>query len=242
MAISSSKSKPEWFDINRYVDTRLLDFTGWKTQIGTRCHLTACVVNKDFDSFDRFFPLIQEFPFYELDVNLCPSNSLSVYSTRLSFVKALANRLSDVELSDALPCDQILQSLDIEDFGNSRLLTLDISLPKTQIQADFNSWLTQEKEKTKQNQAGRLMTTPLSEKNLSRWANLQLLAYQDLKMWHMRQSIPMPSDDTIADWIYTTEYGGSKSDAEQARIYAKQVFSLQMIKRLNLAIGREEIA
>jgi len=70
---------PPWFQLERYKQTTLLDFEGWKTQIGNRIYLQALISSEQVEVFDTQFAEIAEGPFHDLGFSPIPLALDSIY-------------------------------------------------------------------------------------------------------------------------------------------------------------------
>jgi hypothetical protein len=215
---SRSPVLPDWFNIARYKLASTLNFQGWAVQIGNRIHLGELLDAKEFVEFDAQFTRLMSFPFTDLGFNASYPSDKTIYPLTFGVAATIAEILFDANCKNSDVCDDKLKEYDPDMFVGQAHLHVNLRASKTLIISQFNEWLDSA-------HIPRERGAPISNSVLDSWSESKpILPYQDLKLWHKRHDIKMPSDTSMADWLEL--YDGTKDTVRATARWADRAFTL----------------
>lgn len=235
-------SPPSWFDQHRYAATERLDFEGWRTQIGTRIFLAGLLESNKkvpsaelLEQFDQHFSDIQSSPFMDIGVADNYASDKAVYPLTFGVANTIVATLTPLSPHRKESCDQKLLEEEQESFAMHAHVTIDLNASKSEIIDDFKELLTVALAENRQ-RFPRSREPGITPAVTQTWGDHQVLPYQDLLLWHLRQGLTMPNDTAMAAWIFHDSDGlGGKEKARGTREKAASIFSLTTLRQLTLA-------
>ena len=231
---ASLREPPAWFDVRRYDRTNILDFEGWRTQVGNRIVLAGLLSAKLNDQFDTYFSDIQNAPFTDIGFDNKFVSDRAVYPLTYGVANAIVDSLAPHDPGPNDICDQRLQAYGQEGFVLSAHLTVDLDGSKEDIIKDFNVWLEPALAEYRQ-RFPRGRGPGISPSAIRSWHDFQILPYQDLFLWHHRYGVRMPSDTVMANWLFSDRAGGDKNKSRSTKITAIKVFNSSTLRQLAIA-------
>jgi hypothetical protein len=224
---------PSWFDLNRYMATGRLDFDGWRIQIGNRIYLDRLLAADMTDQFDLHFAEIKESPFMDIGFEDNYASRKAAYPLTFGMANAMVNTLAPLAPHREADCDQALSEAGQVSFAMHAHLTIDFNASETEIINDFKAWLTSAAAKNR-TQFPRNRDAGITKAVIKSWHDHQILPYEDLRLWHLRQHIEMPSQTILAHWLFSTTYAG-KDKARDMIAKALSAYQLTTLRQLFLA-------
>jgi hypothetical protein len=253
---------PEWFDIQKYElkEENLLDFEGWRTQIGTRVALAGWLASGMPEEFDRHFGEIQQAPFFDIGFSDSYAFNEAAYPLTWGKTVALYKSLEPLNLTRSDNCDQQLQANGNDELASHMHLTIDLNASETEVISQLKPLLESAKsaymEKlkslrppvvrksrssqsahAKKEDASRLagITTTV----IKSWKKHQILPYEDLRLWHQRWELEMPTLTLMADWLFG-EKDGNNYTVTASSNKAEEAFTLVTLRKLSFACASEK--
>jgi len=224
---------PEWFDLNNYADSNLLDFEAWRIQIGNRIALQGFIDAGEIDQFNLHFNEIRNSPFFDIGFSTNYPSNLAVHSLTYGVAHTIVKTLEPLSLSPRDSCDQKLSDNAQDSFAMHAHLTVDLNASKSKINEDFIVWLNQvlavnRTTYPREREAG------ITQHVIDSWNHYQILPYQDLLLWFTSNAQTKPSDTEMANWLFP-EGNGDKDKVRETGNKAKQAFMLSIIRQLSVA-------
>ncbi len=224
---------PSWFKLENYTKSDLLDYERWRAQIGSRVYLAALLASDQLTVFDEKFLDICTTPFFELDFDALYGSSKAVYSLTYGVAKSIVDTLESLSPARLTSCDVRLAEDNQTSFAMHRHITVDLHASKSEILRDFKKYLEDALEENRI-QFERKREAGITQSLLQGWHEHQVLAYQDLFLWHQRHQKSMPSETKLSDWLFPLGDFG-KDKVRDTREKAKSAFTLVTLRQLSFA-------
>ncbi len=229
MMTASIFDSPHWFKLAHYDGTSLLDFEGWRSQIGTRVFLAGLLDMGMKEQFDVHFAQIASSPFMDIDFGDNYVSNKATYPLTFGVAEEIVNTLKPHAPHRKTNCDQMLSEIGQDSFAMQGHLTIDLYASKRQIIKNFEAWLEIAMEKIpRERNPGITIAVTKS------WHDHQILPYQDLWLWHRRKKIDLPSHPILTVWLFPkTEHGNDK--VRDTIKKAVSAFTLTTLRQLAIA-------
>jgi|GEM_PF-942850 len=215
---------PDWFDIRRYARTAALDFEGWQNQIGSRIFLAGLLAANKQEEFDLHFAEIKDSPFTYIDVIYDHASSNAVYPLTFGVADTMVAALKPLSPHRRDDCDKILSNDGQKSFAMQAHLTIDFNASETEIINDFKAWLGPAAAANR-TQFPRDRNAGITSAMIGSWNEHQILPYEDLRLWHRRQGLAMPSGTILVHWLFPDSDAG-KDKARDTISKAESAFQL----------------
>lgn len=207
---------PSWFDLARYAGASRLDFQGWATQLGNRFSLSTQLDHDNHEAFDPLFSKILAEPFWDVEFAANYGANRTVYPLTFGAASCLVRSIEQTEPSKYESCDDVFDRVNDLELGEHLHVTVDLNGSLDQITADLRALVGPKLDQFRQ--VYRRSRSPGITKTVTAsWANHQILPYIDLMLWHRRQGQDMPSDSTMAEWIFRDSYGDKNKVRDTAK-------------------------
>lgn len=224
---------PDWFDIHRYDGCSRLDFEGWRNQIGTRIFLAGLLAVNEQEQFDLHFAEIKDSPFTDIDVADNHVSSKAVYPLTFGVADTMVSALKPLSPHRRDGCDETLSNDGQEAFAMHAHLTIDFNASETEIINDFKAWLVTAlaANRTQFPRGGR--NAGITASMIGSWHYHQILPYEDLRLWYLRQGNKLPSATILAHWLFPDSDAG-KDKVRDTISKAGSAFQLTTLRQLTI--------
>lgn len=185
------------------------------------------------DAFDPLFSEILAAPFWDAEFAVGYGANRAVYPLTFGAASCLVRSIEQTEPSQYESCDDVFDRVNDLELGEHLHITVDLNGSLTQITAEFKAMVESKLDQFRQvYQRGR--SSGITKTVTASWANHQVLPYIDLMLWHRRHGRAMPSDSTVAEWIFR-DGNGDKNKVRDTAKKADDAMQLATLRRLTLA-------